>query len=392
MAWSDLINQERVIEALRGAVARDRVAHAYLFYGPDGVGKRAVALEFARVLECQQGGDEACGTCTACNKVPRMIHPDVQVFFPQPTDAELEEVTERLKRLAENHYATVDFVRRPNLADPTKTSNKQAIYTVARINEDLRRTMSYRPVEGRYKVCILTDADLFRVEAANAFLKLLEEPPPRTVFILTTSRPDRLLPTILSRCQRFRFDTLRTEEIERALVDKEKIEPERAATLARMADGSYSRALELAENVELMENRQLVVDFLRLSYGRRSDRLPAVVEKLASMGREQFKGVMALLLSWVRDLVLYKTFRDSAPLINIDQAESVRKFHDNLPGADLEAMVMLIEEASDMVERNVHLYLIVKALSSSLSLAMHGAHSGKLYIPLVEDYSIDQTA
>ena len=197
MSWRNLIEQPRVVETLQRAVASRRVAHAYLFYGPDGVGKRAAALAFAQTLQCEQGGDDACGACRACDKVSRLIHPDVHVLLPHPSDADPADIAERLRRLAEHPYAAVDFVRRPSLKDATAASNKQAFYAVGRINAELRQSMSFRPMEGRYKVVIMTDADLMRIEAANAFLKLLEEPGPQTVFILTTSRPDRLLPTIL---------------------------------------------------------------------------------------------------------------------------------------------------------------------------------------------------
>jgi DNA polymerase-3 subunit delta' len=383
MAWDDLLDQDRVVQALRGAIERDRVAHAYLFYGPDGVGKRAVAIEFARALQCERGEPDACGECNACSKVRRLIHPDVQVFFPQPSDAEMEEIVERIQRLAKNPYAAVDFIRRPSLTDATKQSNKQAFYSVDFVREVLQKISSYRPVEGRYKVVIITDADLFRQDSANAFLKLLEEPPPRTVFILTTNRPDRLLPTILSRCQKHRFDAISPEMIERVLVEKEEVEPETAAMLARMADGSYSRALDLMENVELTANRALVVDFLRQSYAA-SKNLPALIDSLAGMGRDRVKGVLLLMQSWVRDLVLYDAAGDEARLVNVDQAESIRKFCTNLPHADLQAMVSLIEDAMRLVERNVHLFLVFKGLSQELHVAMHGPHSGRLFVPLAE--------
>ena len=383
MAWDDILDQDRVVQALRGAIERDRVAHAYLCYGPDGVGKRAVAIEFARALQCERGEPDACGECNACSKVRRLIHPDVQVFFPQPSDAEMEEIVERIQRLAKNPYAAVDFIRRPSLTDATKQSNKQAFYSVDFVREVLQKISSYRPVEGRYKVVIITDADLFRQDSANAFLKLLEEPPPRTVFILTTNRPDRLLPTILSRCQKHRFDAISPEMIERVLVEKEEVEPETAAMLARMADGSYSRALDLMENVELTANRALVVDFLRQSYAA-SKNLPALIDSLAGMGRDRVKGVLLLMQSWVRDLVLYDAAGDEARLVNVDQAESIRKFCTNLPHADLQAMVSLIEDAMRLVERNVHLFLVFKGLSQELHVAMHGPHSGRLFVPLAE--------
>src|SRR5690606_11296350 len=120
------------------------------------------------------------------------------------------------------------------------------IYHVERIREEITQTMSFRPVEGRYKITIMTDADLLNDSAANAFLKLLEEPTPRSVFILTSRRPDQLLPTILSRCQRVRFDPLAPELIEEALITRKGVDPEFASAVARMADGSYADALDLA--------------------------------------------------------------------------------------------------------------------------------------------------
>lgn len=383
--WDSIIGQHRVKDALRGAVARGRVAHAYLFHGPDGVGKRAVALAFAQALQCARPDAAPCGRCLPCDKVRRMLHPDVHVLFPHPRDADTHDVAARLQRLAENPYAAIDYVRRPFLDDPTRTSNKQALYPVDRINEELRRAMSYRPAEGHFKVAVLTDADRLRTEAANAFLKLLEEPTAQTVFILTTSRPDLLLPTVRSRCQQIRFDPLEAGAIEAALISNEGLPPETAAPLARMADGSYTRALDLAANADLMERRHLVLDFLRLSYARSvpsTDRLIDLIESLGKMGREQVKGLMDLLLSWLRDLMLYRTLGAGAPLVNIDQADAVARFCENVPRADLEAMARLVEEAIDLVERNVHLTLLMTALAHALHDAMHGAPPPSLHIPL----------
>lgn len=384
MTWDDVLNQERAIEGLRRAVSGNRVAHAYLFHGPDGVGKRAVALAFAQTLQCERGEDAPCGQCTGCSKVARMLHPDVHVLFPYPRDTDTEDVAERIQRLGQHPYAAVDFVRRPSLSDPTETSNKQVMYHVDRINEDLRPSMSYKPLEGRYKVVLMTDADLMRVEAANAFLKLLEEPGARTVFLLTTKRPDRLLPTILSRCQRLRFDPLPATSIERALVERDGIDPDEAAALARMADGSYTRALDLAGNEALMADRRLVLRFLRYSYARNTDELSDIVAEIGRMGRERAKTLLRLVLSWTRDLVLYDTMGDEAPLVNVDQREAISKFCTNIPDADLESMIRLVEEALELVERNVRLDLTFIALAHGLSRAMRERHTGRLYVPLAD--------
>lgn len=384
MPWNELISQKRVVDVLRRAVAADRVAHSYLFFGPQGVGKIAVAMEFAKTLLCERRQDEACGKCLSCTKVARLIHPDVHVLFPQPKDASIDELVERRRLLASDPYATVDFVRRPSLDAPGRSSNKQVQYHVGRIHEDLHRPMSFRPVEGRFKVAILADVHLMRTEAANAFLKLLEEPPPRTVFILTTDRPDRLLPTIISRCQQLRFDSLADDDIALALSSRAGFDRERATTLARMAGGSYSRALDLAMGDDLHDQRELVVRYLRFSYGGYIEELAETIDEIAALGREGVKNIMPLVHAWIRDLILYETMGPDAPLVNVDQIATIAKFCANLPDARLDDMVSLVEEARELAQRNVNLGLLLTALSMRLSEAMRGKAAERLYVPLAE--------
>ena len=388
MAWSSILDQDRVVETLRRALSQDRVAHAYLFHGPEGVGKRAVALEMARALQCTEQTEEACGDCQACRKTGRMVHPDVHVHLPHPwseeADRDEEDIGKRIQRLGDNPYAAVDFVRRPSLSDPTETSNKQVLYRIDQVRQDLIKPMSLARGEGQYKVNILMDVEKMREEAANAFLKLLEEPPPQTIFLLTTSRPEQLLPTILSRCQRLRFDPLLPESIESALVERNEMAPEAAAMLSRMADGSYSHALDLARNEALMTSRERVLDYFRAAYTQKVESLTSCIQNLSNQGREQVKIVLQLMLRWVRDLLLYRSMGEEAPLVNVDQKEAVARFCKNLPDADLKGMVGLVEEAIYLTERNVQVSLVLTALAQSLGKAMRGGTVDSLYVPLPE--------
>lgn len=382
--WDRVIGQSRIVEALSRAVARDRVAHAYLFHGPDGTGKRAAALALAQALVCERSDARPCGACGACSRVARLVHPDVQFLFPQPADVSAEAVRERLDRLAGEPYATVDFVRRSSLDDPEAGSNRQVQYPVARINEELRRVMSFRSVEGGYKVAILTDADTLRKEAANAFLKLLEEPTPQTVFVLTTTRIDRLLPTIISRCQQLRFDRLPDDEVARGLEARVGLPADLAAAIARMADGSYSRALDLAASEDLMDSRETVLKFLRGAYKAwsRSDEMADQIEGLSRRGREHLKFLLALMLVWIRDVVLYREHGEHAAIVNVDQAEAIARFAGTMSHADPAVLVDLVEGAIELVERNVQARLVLATLAQQLAAAMHGRGDGRLYVPL----------
>jgi DNA polymerase III subunit delta' len=387
MPWNWVIGQQRVVDALECAVAADRVAHGYLFHGPDGVGKRAVALALAQALQCDRrpsGKGDACGECGPCQKVARMIHPDVRFYFAQPSDADEGDVAARLGRLARDPYAETSFSRRPDLSDPGRASNKHVLYTVDRMRDEITRELQFTPAEGRFKVAVLTDAASMNPQAANAFLKTLEEPTPRTVLILTAARADTLLPTIASRCQRLRFDRLPAELIENALIERARVDPGLAPATARMADGSYTNALVLLESDELTERRQQVLTFFRLAFGGHLGPLDDLVQDLSKLRREPLKGTLALMLTWVRDLLLAQTLGPDAPLVNLDQADSVFRFVEKVPGADLEAMACQIEHAIELIERNVNTTLTLTVLADALRDAMHGRPRERLFTALAD--------
>jgi len=386
VGWNRVIGQERVVDVLRRAVDRDRVAHAYLFHGPEGSGKRAAAIALAQALLCERPADRPCGSCPSCARTLRLVHPDLQVLMPFPRDAKPEAIRERVERLSGEPYATIDFARRSSLDDPGEASGKQVQYSVSFIREELHPAMSLRAVEGKYKIAVLTDAEALRKEAANAFLKLLEEPTPNTVFVLTATRIDRLLPTIVSRCQQVRFDRLRDGDVADALVRMRKLEPGFAATVARMADGSYGRALDLAGSEELMASRETVVQFLRSSFRAWSDAesMARRTEELARRGREHQKFLLGLMLLWIRDVMLYRQLGGAAPIVNVDQAEVIARFSDSLPEADPAVLVDLVEEAIGLVDRNVNPNLVLPALAMQLNAAMKGGGERRLYVPLSE--------
>ena len=392
--WSRVIGQARAVETLAHALASGRVAGTYLFHGPAGSGPRAAALAFAQALLCERRGrpggppGDACGACPACAKTARLVHPDLHVYLPFPKvskgadkDDRPDDYAERLAALAAEPYAPVDYSQRAGLGDDG-LSKKQVEHRKRPVNELLRREMTFVPAEGRHVVGVLTDADHIRTEAANALLKLLEEPGPDVVLVLTAERVENVLPTILSRCQRVRFDPLPPETIEAALVARAGLAPDVAAVTARMADGSYTKALEISGSERMQAHRQLALDFVREAYVGRADRLAPLVQTASSMGREALKGWFDLVALWVRDLVLARAIGPGAPLVNVDQAEAVHKFVAALPDADLDAMAGLVAQAADAVEANGHAGLVVTALAFGLRDAMHGRSSGRLVTPL----------
>lgn len=379
---ANIIGQERIQSALAQALASGRLAQSYLIYGAYGTGKRAATLAFAQGLLCEKRGrhkerEIACGKCLACTKVDRGLHPDLHVYMPHFKDTSTDELRERLHILFRNPYEPIDFVRRPVLEGTGKKKSGAVIFQADRIRE-IMREMHFSPVEGVQSIGVFLDIDRMKDASANYLLKLLEEPPEQTVLILTTERMDQLLPTVLSRCQLLRLDPLPSGDIEEALVDQKSVEPLRASYVARMADGSYSRALELLENESLAAQRELALEFIRQSYTLKAEELLDVLTQANSAGRESVKQLFSLMLTWIRDLVLYKSTGDSSALVNVDQARAIEDFVAGVPNANLNQMALFIEEAAELLERNVHTNLTLMSLAHALSDAMHGRPRSRL--------------
>ncbi len=358
---------------LSSAISSKRVAHAWLFHGPAGSGKRAAALAFAQALQCKERFDgSVCGTCSACHKVPRMLHPDVHVLIPHANDAAPADLGARVALLAESPYSVIDYARRPSLDGSGGASNKQVSYLIGQVQEELRAPMSYRPVEGAWRIAILTHAQTMRTEGANAFLKLLEEPGNNTVFILLAERLDQVLPTIMSRCQQVRFSPLDADEIAAGIEREGLAPPDMAAVLARMADGSYEQARELALSKELRRSRDFILDFLRHAFKASGDDMMSRVDELAAEGRESVKFHLLVLLGLIRDLLLFAEAGKTAPIVNVDWQDVLVKFSGGLPLARLDTMADAVEHAIYMVERNVNQRLALANLAITLSRAMRG--------------------
>jgi DNA polymerase-3 subunit delta' len=205
IGFAGVRGHERVREFLRSAVTHAQLSHALLFAGPDGIGKRLVALALAAWLQCERRGDDACGTCTACRQVAAGSHPDLQLVAVAPGKKEIG----------------VDRVR------------------------ELKRFMQLRPLGGTSKVGIIDDAHLLTVAAQNALLKTLEEPADRSLLILVANNPDDLLATVRSRCQRVRFSPLPADTVADILIARYELTADVAGELALLSEGSPGRALAL---------------------------------------------------------------------------------------------------------------------------------------------------
>lgn len=362
--WPRVIGQERVKRLLVAALRSGRLPHAYLFYGAEGVGKDAAALELARVLHCERNGTEACGVCPSCERATAGTHPDIKLVVPLPVGKGESAGDGPLDRLVETDLRTVQEQLRQKTANPYhRVSIPRA--TIIKINSirDVRRESAMSTFDGRRRVYIITPADAMGEEAANTLLKTLEEPSGDCMLLLTTSRRDAVLPTILSRCQNIRFDPLAETDLMEALIERNGLDADTAGFVARLANGSYTAALGLLAE-ETLQERAFIPTFVRHVLGTSALPLVEDVERFAAArDREAVERFLSLLLMWFRDaMVMMRGGR----IINADQEEDLRRFTSRFPQADVLRAMADIERALSLVGRNVYIKLVLLQLAVQL--------------------------
>ncbi len=346
--FSRVLGQEKVKKLLSQAILRGRVSKAYLFYGPEGSGKDAMAIELAKALNCQSPTVRPCQTCAACRQIASLNYPDLHFIFAAPKSIKEEDYVKHLARLMENPYQDSAY-------------SSTATISIERIRE-LKRAAALKRHQRGYQVTIISQADRMTPEAANSLLKLLEEPPPRSVLILTTSRLERLFPTIISRCQVVQFAPLQPEEIREALPQFGASESQ-AEVVSRLAMGNFRKAREiLHEDFETL--RKEALELLRVS--RSADELTQLsfVEELGGRkDRGKTKELLLLALLWLRDAQLFASAQDRESvrefLYNADKIEEIRDLVQLFQGINLEKTIAETENSIDLIEKNVYINLVL---------------------------------
>lgn len=340
MSFPGIFGHERSLSLLEAAIEGERVHHAYLFVGPEGVGKEKVARLFAKALVCESEARSSrpCQACEGCRKAEHDSHPDVVMALPQ------SEAVERglLSR-----------------ADLEKAPSRDL--RVAEVRE-LERRVRLPPYEARHKAVILTPADRMNQSAQNALLKTLEEPPGDTTLILITAAADALLPTVRSRCARMPFAPLPTEIVARELVERRGYDEGRARVLAALASGSLGAALEL--DAETVDERRDLLERLRAVDPSDGEAVTSFAEEFTGDrgGAEKKLGLMSL---WYRDVLAAASGAERAALINADQADAAMEDASRLPPRELIRRLDSISQARRDIAGNVNARLVMEGLLST---------------------------
>ncbi len=369
MSWNSIIGQARVKELFRNIIARKRLAHAYLFSGPKGVGKDAVAIELARLVNCERSGTESCDECSSCRRASILQHPNIHLIFPLPVGKSEKDGDAPLAKLSEDEVKLVQEQIQSKSRNPYHPISLPRANMI-KINSvrEIRRDAALMAFSSGKKVFVIIGAENLNDASSNALLKTLEEPPEGTLVILTTPYPDQLLPTILSRCQHVRFGPITADEIENALVEREKLSADEAQLIARSADGKYGLALQLVHS-DLRDRRNRAVDFLRaILRGSRAELLGTIERLTSELEKSEVEEFLLSLETWLREALVLQEGAGAGQAMSADAA--LTKFVSHYRGMSPSTAIDEIERAISLVNKNVYIPLVLMTLAFKLRSAI----------------------
>lgn len=356
MNFSQIPGQQAVIDRLRNSVAENRVSHALLFYGPEGSGKFAIALSFARYISCEKRTPEdACGVCASCVKYDKLIHPDLHFVFPViKKKAGSEPVSDTYISQWRAMVLRSPWFSLSTWTEAMEVANEQALIPVAEAAEIIRK-LSLKSFESDFKIMIIWLPEKMNPETANKLLKMIEEPPARTLFILVSEEDDKLLPTITSRCQHIRIPSISSGDLSAHLERVAGIEPVRASEIAAIANGNMVRAMELArEDDNTTVHLDRFTRLMRTAYTRDIQSLVTWSEETAALGRERQKSFLSYALRMIRENFILNFGGRENRLVHLTQSEDdfSQKFHPFINESNINALDREFNLAFAHVESN----------------------------------------
>ncbi len=325
LSYMDIVGQDEVVSHIRNSLLVKHIAHAYIFEGPTGCGKRTVAGLFAASLQCENAGVEPCGKCHSCAQSTSNSHPDVIRITPE----------------------------------------KGSIIKVDEIRDRLVKDMAVKPYSGNYKIYIVEGAQNMNESAQNALLKTLEEPPEYGVIMLLTTNAEKLLPTIRSRCVTLKFRPVPDDKVRSFLIEKRGVSTQKADICAAFAQGVIGRALLLAESPEFMEIRESAIELMKRVRDIDSYEMASAVEAVGKL-RTSPEDYLDILAVWYKDVLRFKATQDPDGLVFKDEVMEIRKQSNLSSYSGIENIIEALAKARERLRANVNFALTMELLLETI--------------------------
>jgi DNA polymerase-3 subunit delta' len=377
MQLREIIGQKKAKDSFLKMVSENRLPHALILKGKPGIGKLAFANAIAQFVNCEAPTEtDSCGKCASCSKIRKGIHPDVRFILPIITnkvDGKNPLSDDFIPQFRE-HFVANPYYSFNSWVGQMQGENKQVGIRIAEIRE-LKRKISLKAFEAKYKVVIIWNAEKINTEAANAMLKLLEEPPERTIIIMTVSDTSGLLTTINSRCQRIQMHRIDETILAAHLKAIHGLPEDRALQIAQLAEGSVSEADEMVHesNRSLSE---LYMQWLRLCHRGEFGDIQDHVEQLSKENKEFQKLFLSYALQKLRDSLLFSFQADHLAATTAEERDFQQKFSKFIQLNGISELSRLLEDSLFYISRNASAPMVL----SVLSLRIHAILTGKVLI------------
>ena len=367
MRFQDIIGHQDIKEHLIGTVNNNRVSHAQLFLGPEGSGSLALAVAYAQFINCENKLEtDSCGQCSSCRKYEKLIDPDLHFSYPfyPSKDSPIATgfIEEWRKALLTNPYLSFTFWR-----DQLDAGNKQANIPIKEAH-DIIKKLSLKAFEAEYKVLIMWLPEYLDKEG-NALLKLIEEPPAKTLFLLVAENQDKIINTIISRTQLVKVDKLNHEEMKNYLIAEKKLDPTRANEIAFIADGNMQEALNLVHQGGENKTFDLLIRWFRLIVTDNGGQLiTCCEEELSKLGRENQKSFLLYAINMMRQIILMQQGLKDLVFLQQEELSFVERFSGLFQFEQFQEAINMLEKAHYGVERNGNPKILFLDLSLQLIL------------------------
>jgi len=367
MQFKDVIGQSAIKQRLIASVRDNHVSHAQLFLGPAGSGKLPLALAYAQYILCPNRTEtDSCGVCPTCQKMQKLVHPDLHFVVPTAATKKIKSNPESdlfMEEWREYVIQNQGYVDTSSWYTFLDVENKQG-YMSVRDAASLLRKLSMKSYEGEYKIAIIWMAEKMRTDTANKLLKLLEEPPEKTVFILIAEDQEELLATIKSRTALVKIPAIETKAVEKALIERLNAQPNQAHDAAMISEGNWITACHSVQDSE--EHKYFFTTFqqwMRLCFRAAYSELIDFSNNIKTIGREKQKELLEYGLRIIRNSLLFNNKLAEIVMLPEDEKLFNSKFAPFVNPANLAQIAELFEEAMRQIERNGYAPLIFTDVS-----------------------------